>query len=126
MGKRKPLPKRVAKYGNRKVQHGGYKFDSVRECDRYKELCLLQEAGEITLLEVQPKFPLRCGDEDIRIRSDRYPNGRRSSYYADFAYRDERTGERVVEDVKGWDTAVSRLKRAIVEAQYGVQVTIVR
>ena len=126
MARRRSLPNQVAKYRNKKVQYDGYKFDSIRECERYKELCLLQDAGEITCLEVQPKFPLRCGDAEIKIRSGRYPNGRRVSYYADFAYRDERTGKRIVEDVKGQDTPVSRLKRAIVEAQYGVPVTIVR
>lgn len=126
MARRRSLPNKVAKYKNKRVQYDGYKFDSIRECERYKELCLLQDAGEITVLEVQPKFPLRCGDTEIKIRSGRYPNGRRVSYYADFSYRDERTGKRVVEDVKGQDTPVSRLKRAIVEAQYGVPVTIVR
>jgi len=86
----------------------------------------MQEAGEIISLEVQPKFPLRVNGQPIKIRSDRYPGGRAVSYYADFSYYDERLGERVVEDVKGQDTPMSRLKRAIVEAQYGVPVKIVR
>ena len=74
---------------------------------------------------MQPKFPLRCGDTPIKIRSGRYPNGRQVNYYGDFAYRDK-AGKRRVEDVKGADTPISRLKRAMVEAQYGVQVEIVR
>jgi hypothetical protein len=115
-----------SKYRNKKVTYDGYKFDSVRECDRYKELCLMQEAGEISALEVQPKYPLRCSGIDVKIRSERYPNGRRVSYYADFSYFDERLCQRVIEDVKGQDTPVSRLKRAFVEAQYGTKVTIVR
>lgn len=115
-----------SKYRNRKVQYDGYKFDSLRECERYKELCLLQDAGDIIKLEVQPKFPLRVAGKDVKIRSERYPNGRKVSYFADFAYYDEAAGKRIVEDVKGADTPMSRLKRALVEAQYGVPVIIVR
>lgn len=85
----------------------------------------MQKSGEIEGLEVQPKFPLRCGKEEIKIRSERYPGGRRVSYYGDFSYKTNK-GVKVIEDVKGQDTPVSRLKRAIVEAQYGVEVTIVR
>ena len=120
MGARKP-----AKYFNKKVHWEGMTFDSIREFERFQELRIMEKAGEISDLKIQPKFPLKIGDKDIRIRSDRYPNGRRVSYYGDFAYTDS-NGETVVEDVKGQDTPVSRLKRAIVESQYGVAVKIVR
>lgn len=114
-----------AKYRNRKVIADGHKFDSVREHDRYVELKLLANQGKITELKLQPKFWLKCGKNDIKIRSGRYPNGRRTSYKADFEYIDDR-GVTHVEDVKGMDTNVSRLRRAIVEAQYGIRVEIVR
>lgn len=77
-------------------------------------------------MKLQPKFPLYIGDNPILIRSERYPNGRKASYRADFVYQDHDRNERVVEDVKGVDTSESRLRRAIVEAQYGVRVEIVR
>lgn len=115
-----------SKYGNRKVSYDGYKFDSVREYERYQELCLLEKAGEITKLEVQPKFPLVCGGVEVRIRSERYPNGRKVSYYGDFSYYDVKAKQKRIEDVKGMDTPVSRLKRALVETMYGIPVTIVR
>lgn len=121
MGRKKP-----AKYHNEKVSYDGYTFDSRAELRRYNELKLLEGAGKIGELTVQPKFPLKCGEFDIKIRSDRYKNGRKVSYFADFSYNDYEKAERIVEDVKGFDTAVSRLKRAIVEAQYGVRVVIVR
>lgn len=113
------------KYRNKKVEHDGHKFDSIRECDRYKELKLLSDQGKITSLELQPKFWLKCGGKDVLMRSDRYPNGRRCSYRADFSFIDDR-GDKHVEDVKGMDTNVSRLRRAMVEAEYGVRVEIVR
>jgi len=120
VGKRKS-----PKYSNRKVEFDGHKFDSKRECERYKELKALEKNGKITELELQPKFWLRCGNKDILIKSDRYPNGRRASYRADFSFIDDR-GDEHVEDVKGFDTSGSRLRRAIVEAEYGIRVEIVR
>ena len=120
MGEREP-----AKFRNKKVEYDGHKFDSLRECDRYKELKMLADQGKITELALQPKFWLKCGGKDVKIRSKRYPNGRRASYRADFEFIDDR-GEKHVEDVKGMDTNVSRLRRAMVEAEYGVRVEIVR
>jgi hypothetical protein len=120
VGKRKST-----KYSNTRVEYDGHKFDSKRECARYKELKLLEKAGSISLLCLQPKFWLKCGGKDILIKSDRYPNGRRASYRADFEFIDD-LGVRHVEDVKGFDTSGSRLRRAIVEAEYGVRVEIVR
>lgn len=124
MGDDTPV-KKSAKYRNKKVEYDGHKFDSYRECERYKELTALERNGKITELELQPKFWLKCGGKDVLMRSDRYPNGRRCSYRADFSFIDDR-GERHVEDVKGMDTNVSRLRRAMVEAEYGVRVEIVR
>jgi len=121
MGKRTP-----PKYRNQKVVYDGIGFDSKREKDRYVELRLLQKAGEITYLVVHPRFALRCGEVDVKIRSSGYPNGRKVAYFADFSYYDHRREQRIVEDVKGFDTPVSRLKRAFIEAQYGVLVEIVR
>lgn len=113
-----------SKYKNTKVAVDGITFDSKREAKRYQELKLLERAGEIANLTIQPKFPLRCNGRDILIRSNRYYRGRKATYYADFSYTTKEG--RVVEDVKGADTALSRLKRAIVEAEYGVRVEIVR
>jgi len=51
-----------------------------------------------------------------------------AKYLADFVY-DERVGQdwiRRVEDVKGMDTAVSRLKRKWLKGEYGITVQIVR
>ena len=99
-------------------------FASKREAKRYRELTLLQDAGEISELELQPKFELGPDEAPILYRSDRCPNGRRAAYFADFRYRD-RDGSTVIEDVKGIDNPLSRLKRAIVEAQYSVKIVLV-
>lgn len=113
-----------SKYHARPVWIDGIRFASKREGQRYEELKLLARSGEIRDLELQPRFPIVVGDTPVKIRSAGYPNGRRVSYVADFKYRQ---GDReVVEDVKGMDTPVSQLKRALVEAVYGVNVRVVR
>lgn len=81
-------------------------------------------AGEITDLQLQPKYLLGDKHRPVLIRSKGYPNGRRAYYAADFSYLNKRK-ELVIEDVKGVDTPVSRLKRAVVEAQYGVEVVLI-
>lgn len=43
---------RPNKYNNRKTTVDGIKFDSIREAERYQELKLLEEAGEISHLEL--------------------------------------------------------------------------
>jgi len=117
--------KKPAKYYNKKVKFDGHTFDSIREYERYCELKALEKGGKISDLKLQPKFWLKCGGRDVLIRSERYPNGRRASYKADFEFIDDR-GKKHVEDVKGMDTNASRLRRAMVEAEYGVRVEIVR
>jgi len=63
---------------------------------------------EISNLEMQPKFPISIEGRHI------------CNYFADFRYC--RQGESVVEDVKGVKTAVYRLKKKMVEAQYGIKI----
>ena len=111
------------KYGAKREVVDGIKFASRREARRYRELKILSDAGLITELELQPKFKLGPDEAPYLIRSAGYPNGRRAVYLADFRYRHE--GELVIEDVKGVDTPLSRLKRAIVEAQYSVVITLI-
>lgn len=101
----------------------GIRFASGREARRYRELKLLEAGGFITDLELQPKFKLGTDEAPVLIRSAGYPNGRRAAYLADFRYREG--GRAVIEDVKGIDNPLSRLKRAVVEAQYSVKIVLV-
>ena len=124
-----------AKYRNRKVLVNGIKFDSKREADVYQQLKVLEEAGAISNLEVQPKytFPCRFGDRVVRyqrvpdVRSkaeDGMRTGKPITYYADFKYTESDGTERVI-DVKGYDTPVSRLKRGLMWSLLGINVEIV-
>jgi len=47
------------KYGNKKVTVDGYVFDSALEAKRYRQLVLLECAGEIKDLKLQVPFKLQ-------------------------------------------------------------------
>ena len=115
-----------SKYRNTKIVVDNIMFDSIREAERYKELKLLERAKEVAELKLQPRFKLSCGGKPIKVRSKGFPGGRHLTYIADFQYWDCATHKTVVEDVKGFDTPVSRMKRAILEAETGILVDIVR
>jgi hypothetical protein len=102
------------KYKAQPVELDGFKFDSKREAYRYSQLKLLQQAGKISNLNMQLRYPLKCGDKVLLIKSQGFPSGRRATYIADFVY--EENGETIIEDVKGMATPVYKLKKAIMEA----------
>lgn len=100
----------MSKYRNKKAQIDMYVFDSVRESQRYKELKLLERAGEISNLELQPRFLL----QDSFKKNGR--TFRKIEYVADFKYIEN--GKTIVEDVKGMQTDVFKLKHKIFEKVY--------
>lgn len=99
----------ASKYGNKPVVIDGIRFASGREGRRYSTLKLLERAGEIQGLTLQPRYPIKINDVLV------------CTYLADFAYRDK-SGELVVEDAKGFRTDVYRLKKKMVEAAYGIKI----
>jgi len=103
-----------SKYRAVKETVDGITFASKAEARRYAELKLLEKAGEIFDLRVQPEYDL-CA----------WQNGNApvvGKYRADFSYLDVRTKCGVVEDVKGFRTPLYRWKKKHVEAQYGITV----
>ena len=99
-----------SKYKNKKTQIDMYIFDSAKEAKRYKELKLLEMAGEISNLELQPRFLLQ---ESFRKNGKTY---RKIEYVADFKYIEK--GKTIVEDVKGVQTDVFKLKHKLFEKKY--------
>lgn len=93
------------KYGAIPETVNGVRFASKREARRYRELLLLVAAREITGLVLQPKFDLIVANKKV------------CKYIGDFLYTER--GKHVVEDVKGVETALFRLKWKIVKALYG-------
>ena len=115
----------MAKYRNKKVKFNGIIFDSKKEALRYKELCLLEKAGEITdlkrqvvfeLLPVQKEFykDVKTGKEKQRVIE------RAVKYIADFVYL--KNGQLVVEDTKGLKTKDYILKRKMLLYFKGIKI----
>ena len=102
------------KYHNRKTEFNGILFDSKKEAQRYAELKLLEKAGKIKDLIIQPKFVLQ---EGFVLNGKSY---RKVEYIADFAYL--RGGESVVEDVKGMKTEIYKLKKKLLAYKYEIEV----
>jgi hypothetical protein len=99
----------MSKYNAVKTEVDGFIFASKAEARRYSELALFEKSGEIFSLELQPKFPLVVNGEKI------------GTYIADFRY-ETKTGDIVIEDVKGMKTPVYKLKKKLVHALYGVEI----
>ncbi len=112
-GKKAATPK-PSKYRNEKVMEDGHKFDSRKEARRYKQLLLLQAAGEITDLKLQPV--IRCVVNGELV----------CSYVADFFYIDRgplvAVFKDTYEDCKGYKTPIYRLKRKLVKACTGIEI----
>lgn len=81
------------KYGNVKVKYNDNLFDSRKEMRRYKDLVLLEAAGEIQNLQVHPKFTLQ---ESFRDRNKKAIRAITVTW--DFYYT--RNTQAYVEDVK--------------------------
>jgi len=101
----------ASKYHNRKTKG----FDSAKEWRRNQELETLQRAGEISELNRQVPFVLMpsytIADETTR---QGFRTVREIRYIADFTYR-LKNGTRIIEDVKGMQTDVFKIKRKLLE-----------
>lgn len=87
-------------------EESGTRFASKREFKRYCQLRILESAGTIRNLELQPRFDIVVSGKKIAF------------YKGDFAYFEK--NKRVIEDVKGVKTPVYNLKKKLVEALYSI------
>jgi len=88
----------------------GIIFDSEKEANRYRELSFLLKAGVIGLLERQVEFELNEGGTHSL------------KYIADFVYLRADTGEKVVEDCKGFRTKEYRKKKRLMREVHNIQI----
>ena len=118
-------------YGPRKGKYGavptwfeGRRFASKKEARRFAELRVLEKAGLVRNIELQPVFPMILPD-GTRIMTKR---GVCYIYKADFSYEyfsDNGRWVKRVEDVKGFDTPLSTFKRAVVYAIHKQTIDII-
>lgn len=103
------------KYHNTKTVADGIKFDSKLEAERYTQLKILERAGVIRDLELQPSFELL---PSFRKNGKTW---RKTVYKADFRYILADGDKTIIEDVKGSTaviTDVFRLKQKLFEYKY--------
>lgn len=109
------------KYHNKKVVRDGETFDSVKEYHRWIELCLLEKGGVISDLQRQVKYVLIPSQKEGKKTIER-----ECSYRADFVYKDNETGETVVEDVKGYKKGSAyqlfTIKRKLMLFRFGIRI----
>ena len=95
----------MTKYRSQRVVVDGFSFASKAEARRYGELRILERAGEISGLRLQPVYILEPANKADKLRAIKY--------IGDFEYWENKTGGFVCEDVKGVRTPVYRLKRQL-------------
>lgn len=95
--------KSKSKYNNKKIKDSeGNVFDSKKEYERWRTLCILQEKGFIEKLNRQVPFGLIPSYKGIQLGI---------KYKADFVYYDN--GKMIVEDAKGMRTDVYTIKKKL-------------
>jgi hypothetical protein len=107
------MQKQTNKYHNKQTMLLGEKFSSRKEAARYQELLLMQRAGLIRNIELQPRYDLVVNAQKLGF------------YKADFRYEKTDTSEIMVEDVKGGNatkTPVYMLKKKLVKALYDIDI----
>jgi hypothetical protein len=110
---RNPYQSKKNKYGvspKEERTYNGIVFDSKAEMKRYKDLELLEKAGQIKELQRQEAWVLQ---EPFEYKGKKI----RAIYYiADFSYYEN--GKYVVEDVKGRKTKEYQLKKKMFLKRY--------
>ena len=119
----------MRKYRNKKTVADGLVFDSRKEAARYRELRLLQFAGEISDLEIQKEFELipaqyetfpRYGKNGQRLKDGKRCIEKPVKYKADFVYKEN--GSEIVEDTKGVKTKDYIIKRKLMLYVHNIKI----
>lgn len=109
--KRSDKQPRTSKYhAVRTEAPDGRAFSSRHEAARYWQLKMLEKAGEIGNLELQPVYHLHVNG--VRI----------GEYRGDFRYERLKDGEVVTEDAKGLRLALYKWKKRHTEVEYGIRI----
>lgn len=128
------MRKKKSKYHSRKITRDGMIFDSLKEYRRFRELSLLEKAGEITDLQRQVEFVLIPAQYTEIPTGEVYKRGVRKGlpktkrvclelavkYIADFTYTEN--GKEIVEDAKGVRTKDYILKRKMMLYLHGIRI----
>lgn len=119
------------KYGNKKVEYDGLKFDSKKEKDRYIFLKAQEMLGNIQDLQLQVKYELIPAIKEEYVEHLKTKDRVKTrtvqlaiTYTCDFQYY--KNGELVIEDVKSSPKMLAKeyvLKKKILFALKGLKIT---
>ena len=90
-------------------------FDSKWEAERYGQLVMLQRANHIRNLKTQVRFDIIINEQKV------------CAYIADFTYHEinqDGSEEFIVEDAKGLETGVFRLKKKLMKIVNDIEIKI--
>ena len=107
---------RKSKYSNVKVNG----FDSKKEYRRFIELEKMEKIGLISNLRKQVTISIAPAFYHIGTTDKSVCIQRELKYIADFVYIKD--GNEVIEDVKGYKTAVYKKKKRLLKALYGIDI----
>ena len=121
----------MSKYHSRKITVDGDTFDSRKEYSRYRELLLLERAGNIKELRRQVRYELIPPQYETvarysmktgkRLKDEEKLVEHGCHYIADFVYR-LADGPVVVEDTKGVKTPEYIIKRKLMLQIHGIKI----
>ena len=125
------MRRQMSKYNSKKVHYKGIEFASRKEYRRYRDLELLEMAGQISGLELQKPFeiiPAQYGEPtEFYKRGEKKGQPKQGKlleqavyYVADFCY--EENGEYIVEDAKGVRTKDYIIKRKLMLYVHGIRI----
>ena len=103
------VDRRRAKYRNMPTDWQGQRFDSKRECEKYKEFKLQEIAGQIRAVIRQVSMPLPGTTHRIRVDFLIVNNDGTNTWY----------------DAKGFETPQWRGKRKQVFDAYGITINLI-
>jgi hypothetical protein len=103
-----PKARSSSKYGNVKTTVDGIVFHSKREAARWGQLRLLEKAGVVRDLTRQVRIRIEIAGMKV------------CDYIADFVYWED--GHKIVEDCKGFQTDVYKLKKKLLRAAHGITI----
>ena len=103
------------KFNAKKTECLGILFDSKWEAERYGQLVILQRANHIRDLKTQVRFDIVINEQKV------------CTYVADFTYHEinqDGSEEFIVEDAKGLETGVFRLKKKLMKIVNDIEIKI--
>lgn len=99
----------------------GITFDSKAEAAYYKQLLMLKKSGEVESFEMQKRF--------ILLDKFKHPSNNKTvrtiSYIPDFVVKYSDGTEKVI-DVKGYETAVFKLKAKMFMSKYNIPLVLAK